>query len=226
MTPLIAEMSKLVAEPETAHWFDLGMIDEHVPAAHIEWDKCRRMPYPRTCCVFTTPETGTKYAVFLAPGENSVAVGYVAKDDGGPPIHSRIISIIEVNGELVYRVGDKEPENEGAVKNVARVLVVVAQRIHAERTAYRPEPIGTPAQQAKRKRHGKAPLFTWHTVQIKPPVIEQPAIGSGGTHASPRLHDRRGHYRNLKSGKRVWVRDCKVGDASRGVIFKDYEVRQ
>jgi hypothetical protein len=28
-----------------------------------------------------------------------------------------------------------------------------------------------------------------------------------------------------KSGLRVWVRDCKVGDASKGVVFKDYEVK-
>ena len=34
-----------------------------------------------------------------------------------------------------------------------------------------------------------------------------------------------GHKRNTPSGKRVWVKDCKVGDASRGVVFKDYKIK-
>ena len=48
----------------------------------------------------------------------------------------------------------------------------------------------------------------------------------GGTHASPRLHDRRGHSRRLPDGRIVWVRPCKVGDASRGVVFHDYQVKE
>lgn len=32
----------------------------------------------------------------------------------------------------------------------------------------------------------------------------------GGHHASPVSHERRGHYRHLKSGKVVWVRECTV----------------
>lgn len=226
MTPLITEMVKLVSEPETAHWFDLGTIDRHVPAARLEWDKARHMPYPRTCCVFRTTEIDTKYAVLLVPGENSITVAYVAKEPGKPTIHSHVISIINVDGELVYRVGGKEPEDENKVKNVARVLVVVVQRIHGESVAYRPERSGTKAQQDKRARRGKAPLFDWHTVTIRREASEQ-HVHQGGTHASPRLHDRRGHWRTYKvTGKRVWVRDCKVGDASKGAVFKDYKVKE
>lgn len=49
-------------------------------------------------------------------------------------------------------------------------------------------------------------------------------IPKGGTHASPRWHMRRGHWRNYKSGKRVWVEQMEVGDKSKGVIVKDYVV--
>ena len=35
----------------------------------------------------------------------------------------------------------------------------------------------------------------------------------------------RRRWRTTASGKRVWVRDCKVGDPSRGLVFKDYKIK-
>ena len=39
---------------------------------------------------------------------------------------------------------------------------------------------------------------------------------AGGTHASPRWHIRRGHWRTLGDGRRVFVRACEVGDTGQG----------
>ena len=67
-----------------------------------------------------------------------------------------------------------------------------------------------------RVKRGKAPIPPyWRIEPPKPTVLvpgaaPQPATAKGGTHASPRPHDRRGHPRNLKSGHTVWVRDCKI----------------
>lgn len=48
----------------------------------------------------------------------------------------------------------------------------------------------------------------------------------GGTHASPRWHERRGYWRTMKkTGKVVWVRACEVGQKSDGMVYKDYEVK-
>ena len=47
---------------------------------------------------------------------------------------------------------------------------------------------------------------------------------TGGSHASPRWHIRRGHWRSLADGRRVFVRACEVGDATRGGVVKDYQV--
>jgi hypothetical protein len=75
----------------------------------------------------------------------------------------------------------------------------------------------------RRAAKGKAPLiYDWHTVVIEP--VKPSGECLGGTHASPRQHERRGHWRTCANGKRVWVRHCTVGDASRGTIFKDYKV--
>jgi len=74
----------------------------------------------------------------------------------------------------------------------------------------------------KRIAKGKAPIYEWTTVVIEPPKPK--AEPKGGTHASPRLHDRRGHFRTCKDGvRKVWVRACKVGNAAKGTVFKDYK---
>ena len=44
----------------------------------------------------------------------------------------------------------------------------------------------------------------------------------GGTHASPRSRIRRGHWRQLADGRRVFVRACEVGDPEHGGVVKDY----
>ena len=56
--------------------------------------------------------------------------------------------------------------------------------------------------------------------RIKAEVREQPA----GTHASPRWHIRRGHWRSLSGGRRIFIRECEVGDPARGGVLKDYAV--
>ena len=100
----------------------------------------------------------------------------------------------------------------------AEMLLKLAEQ---SQTAYKPIPTNSFVNR-KRAAKGKSPIsFDWHTVEIGPKQAKN--APQGGTHASPRLHDRRGHWRNCH-GKQVWVKACKVGDASRGVVFKDYKV--
>jgi len=54
--------------------------------------------------------------------------------------------------------------------------------------------------------------------------IRSLAEPAGGTHASPRWHVRRGHWRTLSDGQRIFVRECKVGDIARGGVVKDYRI--
>jgi hypothetical protein len=72
----------------------------------------------------------------------------------------------------------------------------------------------------KRKRKGKKPLYEWRTIEIKPSVMR--SNSKGGTHASPRSHDVRGHWSVSKLGKRYWVKSHKRGDSAKGTIFHDY----
>lgn len=66
--------------------------------------------------------------------------------------------------------------------------------------------------------------WTWRTVEIDLLRIRATKAETGGSHASPRWHIRRGHWRSLADGRRVFVRACEVGDATRGGVVKDYHV--
>lgn len=76
-------------------------------------------------------------------------------------------------------------------------------------------------QKARAKR-GKKPLFSYWTLELTDTKTEQGA-SLGGSHASPRLHLRRGHPRQFKPGEWTWVQPCVVGNKSLGMVHKDYK---
>lgn len=78
----------------------------------------------------------------------------------------------------------------------------------------------------KREKRGDPPLVIYKTLKVlKPRVVHVPLPPEEkGSHASPRVHTRRAHYRNYESGKRVLVKAHVVGDKERGMILKDYKV--
>ena len=76
-------------------------------------------------------------------------------------------------------------------------------------------------QKARAKR-GKKPLFSYWTLELSDQKTKSGAT-CGGTHASPRLHLRRGHPRQFKPGEWTWVQPCVVGNKSLGMVHKDYK---
>lgn len=74
-------------------------------------------------------------------------------------------------------------------------------------------------QKARAKR-GKAPLFSYWTLQLD--GKSERDENHGGTHASPRVHLRRGHPRQYAPGKWTWVQACAVGNRAAGMVHKDY----
>ncbi len=129
-----------------------------------------------------------------------------------------------VDGQIKYG-----PIEEGAdlPREVAEIMLATMSKwleiMDVGCESYRPK-IKNTFTNRRKIQQGKLPTYDWTTVWIEPakPRLE----GKGGTHASPRLHDRRGHLRRLASGKNVWVKSCKVGDASKGVIFHDYAIKE
>jgi len=76
----------------------------------------------------------------------------------------------------------------------------------------------------KRINKNKKPLIEFKLITIdgkKPDPLRAPPVG---THASPKQHWRRGHWRNYASGKSVFIDPMLVGDEKNGKIIKDYAV--
>ena len=79
----------------------------------------------------------------------------------------------------------------------------------------------------RRVKDGKVPMYETRTLWIDVPGADKGlSEWQGGTHRSPRQHLRRGHIRNLQSGKKVWVNATIVGAKESGFIHKTYGVKQ
>lgn len=84
----------------------------------------------------------------------------------------------------------------------------------------------------RRAKHGKLPLMRYHVLKIKPFGQRSDSEGQGGSHASPALHIRRGHFATYTDaaplfGKYVgtyWKDQMLVGKKSNRVVVKDYEM--
>lgn len=75
----------------------------------------------------------------------------------------------------------------------------------------------------KRMKKGKAPFYTYKTLHIKIGDNENAqTVPGSGSHASPRMHLRRGHVRTLSDGRKIWVQHCIVGSKDDGIVEKDY----
>jgi len=77
----------------------------------------------------------------------------------------------------------------------------------------------------KRLVKGKVPLIDFKIAKITGKKTHTDPSSSHGTHASPRQHWRRGHWRTLSaSGKKVWIAPMQVGDEANGKIIKTYAI--
>jgi len=75
------------------------------------------------------------------------------------------------------------------------------------------------ALNAKRSKAGKLPLYDYHVVSLAHRTRVAP-LGTG-THRTPRLHFRRGHWRHYEDHN-TWIKWTLVGDPDLGFIDKHY----
>jgi len=85
------------------------------------------------------------------------------------------------------------------------------------------------ALQRARSKRGKLPLHSYWTLNLtlaKEEVIREVLSRQGiiGRN-SPREHQRRAHERTLRSGRKVPVKQAKVGNKAIGTVDKDYSVK-
>ena len=208
-------------------WFDLsgGFTDQQ--RADLDPVMTHRPPFNKCFVVWKgKTKTHASYEVLMLVAGNDPEDGITVSMWKGPtgtrlrPIPA-MFYFIEGDQIRYGAVNDDEPvDKELAELMLAQVGVwygLMDRRIEA----YIPTVRDTFTNRRKIQQ-GKAPTYDWTTVYIEP--AKPRSDSKGGTHASPRLHDRRGHLRRLTTGKNVWVKACKVGDASKGAIFHDYKI--
>ncbi len=217
MTPLVAKMVRRTPKADSYHWFDLGAIGDDLEVLDGSDPIASRLPFERCAVAFL--EGGDPVVLLCTvTATNAIHIAGLAAIAGGEHHLTPVTIHHAPNGYFGEGGTDQE---------LRMVLVTIAYWLRqldagASTTAYTVQAEPTHINRARAKK-GKGPLrYTWRTVIVAPRHPSGPK--QGGTHASPRAHDRRGHWRTYPSGKRGWVKACQVGNASLGTVFKDYKV--
>ena len=242
MTPLVAEMAALI--PDIAAdmvWFDM----------HEKWNSIREdydhtltiegfqnpLPFP-FCGIVMFDEFDNRVAIGVqevdqpprADGTTLEHKGWViqalAKGKGTVNNYPRFFcdpkeQDIESGISILFE-DKRHYDDERVIQSAKASLVAISFWLkHLNKEAVPTYRAAVKSNHAKRLRQGKKPLFEWTTVVLEPRRTKSASLG--GTHATPRLHDVRGHW-VMRGNKRFWRKPHKRGDASRGVIFKDYRI--
>lgn len=220
MTPLVKSLVSLTEEAADYIWFDMGTLARY----SIDWKTTQpNLPFERVA-ICGRDKSSDRFLVLCDHADDKTflvaAWSLLNTHYTKTPMFAAVVDP-EIGGVHIAQV---DGENEITNETAAPIMGIIAEFIQ------RANPVGYKAVvknshiNRQRAKKGKAPLiYDWRTVTIEPPKPKSESIGC--THASPRKHQRRGHWRNHPNGKRVWVRDCWVGDASKGIVFKDYLVR-
>lgn len=131
------------------------------------------------------------------------------------------VCYFSADGEKLKAIGDSEQSDVGKTAQefaaLARTFFTAINCTNIRRVEHKPD---AKLQNARAKR-GKQPLFSYWTLELDLARAES-SESRGGTHASPRLHLRRGHARQYAPSKWTWVQPCAVGNKKIGMVHKDY----
>lgn len=231
-TPFVKSTMKWMAEGSIDvadfHWFDIsGAIDG--TSIDQDWLRDYRPPFDQ-CMVCWQGRSKTHEAyefLMIVKGddpEEGIVISAHKGAQGQMPREMPALVYILDGDQVRYGAVDEGATIEYEEAQMILAVVATWYRSLSQRCeAYQPVVRQTFTNRRKIAQ-GKTPTYDWTTVVIEPKA-SRVSDRLGGTHASPRLHDRRGHLRRLRSGKNVWVRPCKVGRAELGAVFHDYEVR-
>lgn len=221
MTPLVQKMAKRTPDAHTFMWFDIGQIKPETVELVLEPKKLTHLPFDRTAVV-GTDRLGWEFSLVLFGGNGSVFFSGWSFGEGN---WTRLLPFgwadTDEGLKLIAAENRQLPPRDECLQAIAIVDIFLTHLQTAAAQAYR---ASVPATHLNRVRmaKGKPPFkVVWNTVVIAP---SKPSIGRGGTHASPRQHQRRGHWRT-RGDKRHWVRQATVGKAENGSAFKDYAIK-
>lgn len=135
-----------------------------------------------------------------------------------PEFYEKTLAAYEGNREKAYAQIMLDSRDETMMLVQACSVINCANVTTAEVSA-------PAALNKKRHENGKQPFFSYKVLQLSDERREAGKDSAGGSHASPRMHLRRGHLRRLEN-KVVWVRPAMINaGAKTGAVLKDYAVQ-
>lgn len=218
-------IDELCLESFTFFDFDTHYIDdvEQYDLSNI------RLPFPRTAICEDFSD---------AAGVNGMVITLLEEFDGGIDASVHIVakrrgktkSALLVKSKLVsgeiYTTDINDRYVDDSEKEQSHLLCEKALvSFHKLTTTLADSSITTGRRLERKVRLGGAikPKFNWTTVQVQHRSAGS-RCGASSDRASPIAHMRRGHWRNYKNGRRVWIDAVRVGQLSNGFVFHDYVV--
>jgi hypothetical protein len=220
MTPLVREIAALSPDVATSCvWFDVGELPKNYDLDALVGS---RLPFEQCAIVARSSWDNGKIVLLAVAGDDSPVLLTLRVLYPDRFVKVPTFAIVTEGSVGAFGVDDEEEAQESDIK---QVMGIYAHFIAVTNPPGYRATSKASITNKRREAKGKPPLvYSWHTVIIEPPNGKRDT--SGGAHATPRQHERRGHWRTCSNGKRVWVRNCLVGDPARGFVSKDYQAKR
>lgn len=135
-----------------------------------------------------------------------------------------VVSSFDLQGDVVYPMSDVEYNNIEIGVSFANIMSRFLTLLNCKNVKRIEHKGSTEKQAIKRVKRGKQPLYSYWTLELSDLSSGNTHTGNGGSHASPRLHLRRGHPREYKPEHWTWVNPHAVGNKQLGVVHKEYNL--
>lgn len=185
-----------------------------------------RLPHPTVIFELREQRPTPSNLIVLARQEEDIVEAVFLQRKRAPKGWTDCIVRIWIHPDGMAEIeGNPDEKDERSVRSFGEVAAGMIWRgltILGTTSDIRDHKVST----AKRARLAREGLrgWVWRQVTVDTGRLRAAIPPLGGSHASPRWHIRRGHWRQLADGRRVFVRQCEVGDPERGGVIKDYLV--
>jgi hypothetical protein len=182
-----------------------------------------RLRLPMSACLFELVDPGETTWMFAcrqSPERRIVALLFLRSSKGWTTASRHLF--VDLDEQTYTFEGRGRPFEEGGEDLVLDLFTGCFLALEKTQS-----PIAKRPSQAERRVVSKLPhKLSWeYRIIDLTGIIPAPGAPQGGSHASPRWHMRRGHWRRLSAERQVWVRDTEVGAKEDGGVIHDYVIK-
>lgn len=236
------EMSRLSNGLSMAHGFDMSAIeptfcDALVKTASEAFHE-DMLPLPFDVVLYNFGSSGSQHGVIVCDfvvksvdgftvneivriGNNWLVMPWVSNIYFGKNLNNGGVEIFPFEFASDHKIVDANlAQASNSTQRVLQALVCMETKHVRIVDEAAPEKLNK-----SREKRGSCPIAGHRIVTIDTSSAVSEFSGHGITHASPRLHWRRGHIRHLPGGNKTKVKPCLVGDPSAARVSQEWRAR-